>query len=231
MQIKTCAKCGESRPLNEFTYLATYAQSKAWGRAGNVRMTLESKNCKACRPKRKPPTKLSAKEIHNKVQTGDMNALMAKHLRIKQQQTEHNKQAMAARKRWLKVWKEELKTALTPLTKEIVSAKRAYEYAKEKGYVDKAEFYFRYHAILKHEKAHIELSYATNPRRPHSARWADYLADNVFTIVREMWAALPPIFKESRTPLLIAYRDAFTEVNKDSKFVPPRSLAYLKGKK
>ena len=231
MQIKTCAICGESRPLNEFTYLATYAQSKAWGRAGNVRMTLESKNCKACRPKRKPPTKLSAKEIHNKVQTGDMNALMAKHLRIKQQQTEHNKQAMAARKRWLKVWKEELKTALTPLTKEIVSAKRAYEYAKEKGYVDKAEFYFRYHAILKHEKAHIELSYATNPRRPHSARWADYLADNVFTIVREMWAALPPVYKHSRIPLLIAYRDAFTQVNKDSKFVPPRSLAYLKGEK
>ena len=194
-------------------------------------MTLESKNCKACRPKRKPPTKLSAKEIHNKVQTGDMNALMAKHLRIKQQQTEHNKQAMAARKRWLKVWKEELKTALTPLTKEIVSAKRAYEYAKEKGYVDKAEFYFRYHAILKHEKAHIELSYATNPRRPHSARWADYLADNVFTIVREMWAALPPVYKHSRIPLLIAYRDAFTQVNKDSKFVPPRSLAYLKGEK
>ena len=231
MQTKTCAKCGQSHPIAHFTYLATYAQSKAWGRAGNVRMQVESKLCSKCRPKRKPTTKLSAKEIHNKVQSGDMNSYMAQQLRIKQQQTEHNKQAMAARKRWLKVWKEELKTALNPLTKEIVSAKRAYEYAKEKGYVDKAEFYFRYHAILKHEKAHIELSYATNPRRPHSARWADYLADNVFTIVREMWAALPPIFKESRTPLLIKHRDEFTQVNKDSKFVPPRSLAYLKGEK
>jgi len=192
-------------------------------------MTLESKNCKACRPKRKPVAKLSAKEIHNRVQTGDMNSYMAQQLRIKQQQTEHNKQAMAARKRWLKVWKAELKEVLAPITKEIISAKRAWEYARDKGYVDKAEFYFRYHAILKHEKAHIELSYATNPRRPHSARWADYLADNVFTIVREMWAALPPVYKHSRIPLLIAYRDAFTQVNKDGKFVPPRSLAYLKG--
>jgi hypothetical protein len=206
MQIKTCAKCGESRPLKEFTYLATYAQSKAWGRAGNVRMTLESKNCKGCRPKRKPVAKLSAKEIHNRVQTGDMNSYMAQQLRIQQKQTEHNKQAMAARKRWLKVWKAELAEALNPITKEIISAKRAWEYAKDKGYVDKAEFYFRYHAILKHEKAHIELSYATNPRRPHSARWADYLADNVFTIVREMWAALPPVYKHSRIPLLIKHR-------------------------
>jgi hypothetical protein len=169
-------------------------------------MTLESKNCKACRPKRKPPTKLSAKEIHNRVQTGDMNVLVAKHLREKQAQYERNKQAMAARKRWLKVWRVELRTALAPITREIASARKAWEYAKDKGYVDKAEFYFRYHAILKHEKAHVEYSYMTSPRRPQSARWADYLADNVFTIVREMWSTLPPNFKHSHIPMLIKYR-------------------------
>jgi hypothetical protein len=207
MQIKTCAKCGESRPLNDFTYLATYAQSKAWGRAGNVRMELESKNCKDCRPKRKPPMKLSAKEIHNRVQTGDMNAGMAKHLREKQAQDERNKQAMASRKRWLKTWRVELRTALAPITREIISARNAYEYAKDKGYVDKAEFYFRYHAILKHEKAHVEYSHMTSPRRPQSARWADYLSPMVFTMVREMWASLPPIFKHTgKIPLLITYR-------------------------
>jgi len=206
MQIKTCAKCGESRPLNDFTYLATYAQSKAWGRAGNVRMEITSKLCKACRPKRKPTSKLTKKDLHNKVQTGDLNAYLAQNLLIIKQRTAHNKQGMASRKRWLKVWKAELAEALKPITKEIVSARNAYLYAKDKGYVDKAEFYFRYHAILKHEKAHIELSHATNPRRPQSARWADYLADNVFTIVREMWAGLPPIFKESKIPLLITYR-------------------------
>ena len=230
MQIKTCAKCGESRPLKHFTYLATYAQSKAWGRAGNVRMTLESKNCKDCRPKRKPKTKLSAKEIHNKVQSGDMNAGMANYLRAKQEQKERNAQAKASRYRWVKQWKTELKQALAPITREIISARNAYEYAEAKGYVDKAEFYFKYHAILKHEKAHVEYSHMTSPRRPHSARWADYLADNVFTIVREMWASVPPIFKHTgKIPLLITYRDEFTQVNKDSKFVPPRSLAFLKG--
>ena len=206
MQIKTCAKCGESRPLKEFTYLATYAQSKAWGRAGNVRMEITSKLCKACRPKRKPTSKLTKKDLHNKVQTGDLNAYLAQNLLIIKQRTAHNKQAIASRKRWLKAWKVELRTALAPITREIVSAKRAYEYARDKGYVDKAEFYFRYHAILKHEKAHVEYSYMTNPRRPQSARWADYLGDNVFTIVREMWAALPPVFKTGKIPLLITHR-------------------------
>lgn len=206
MQIKTCAKCGESRPLNQFTYLATLAQSKAWGRAGNVRMTLESKHCKDCRPKRKPVSKLSAKEIHNRVQSGDMNSLIAKHLRIKQQQSEHNKQSLSSRKRWLKVWKAELKEAIKPITREIVSAKKVWTYARDKGYVDKAEFYFEYHGLLMHEKTHAEMSHMLKPSRPPSSRWADYISPAVFTRVREMWAGLPPIYKAGKIPLLITYR-------------------------
>ena len=206
MQTKTCAKCGESRPLSHFTYLATYAQSKAWGRAGNVRMQVESKLCSKCRPKRKPPTKLSAKEIHNKVQSGDMNALMAKHLRIKQQQTEHNKQAMASRKRWEKQWKAELKEALAPITKEIASARKAWGYARDKGYVDKATFYHEYMGMLKRAKEYAEYSHALHPRRPSSSRWADYIEPEVFTKIRDLWAVMPPVYKHSRTPMLIKYR-------------------------
>jgi hypothetical protein len=135
-----------------------------------------------------------------------MNMFTAKILLSKQTLAERNKQAIASRKRWLKEWKAELKEALAPITREIVSARSAWTYAKEKGYVDKAEFYFRYHAILKHEKAHTEYNFMTNPRRPASSRWADYLGDSVFTIVREMWAALPPVYKHSRIPLLIKHR-------------------------
>ena len=206
MQIKTCAKCGESHPPNQFTYLATYAQSKAWGRAGNVRMEITSKLCKACRPKRKPTSKLTKKDLHNKVQTGDLNAYLAQNLLIIKQRTAHNKQGMASRKRWLKAWKERLKEALEPITKEIISARNAWLYARDKGYVDKAEFYFEYHAMLKHEKTHAEMQHLINPSRPPSSRWAYYINPFVFTRVREMWAALPPIYKQSRTPLLIRYR-------------------------
>lgn len=169
-------------------------------------MTLESKNCKACRPKRKPVAKLSAKEIHNRVQTGDMNALMAKHLRIRQQQDESNRQSISSRKRWLKVWKAELAEALKPITYEIISARNTWHYARGKGYVDKATFYHEYMGLLRHEKTHAEMQHLLNPRRPPSSRWADYISPEVFTRVRDMWAALPPIFKESKIPLLITYR-------------------------
>jgi len=206
MQIKTCAKCGESRPLKEFTYLATYAQSKAWGRAGNVRMDITSKLCKACRPKRKPTSKLTKKDLHNKVQTGDMNALMAHHLREKQSQDAHNKQAIASRRRWLKVWKAELADALEPIKWEIVSARNAWMYARRNGYVDKATFYHEYMGLLKHEKTHAEMSHMLKPSRPPSSRWADYISPFVFTRVRDMWAVLPPVYKHSKIPLLITYR-------------------------
>lgn len=189
-----------------FKYRATLAQSKTWGRAGNVRMLVESKHCKNCRPKRKPTAKLSKKEIHNRVQTGDMNGYIAQQLRIKQEQNERNKQGMAARKRWLKAWKAELKEVLTPITKEIVSARNVWKYARDRGFVDKAEFYFEYMGLLMHEKTHAEMSFMLTPSRPVSSRWADYIGDAVFSRVREMWATLPPAYKHSHIPLLIKYR-------------------------
>jgi len=135
-----------------------------------------------------------------------MNVLVAKHLREKQAQDERNKQAMAARKRWLKVWKAELADVLAPIKWEIVSARNAWMYARRKGYVDKATFYHEYMGLLKHEKTHAEMQHLLKPSRPPSSRWADYISPEVFTRVRDMWAALPPIFKESKIPLLITYR-------------------------
>jgi hypothetical protein len=169
-------------------------------------MTLESKNCKACRPKRKSVSQLTKKEIFNKVRSGEMNMFTAKILLSKQMLAERNKQAIASRKRWLREWKAELKEALAPITREIVSARNAWLYARDRGYVDKAEFYFEYHGMLKHEKTHAEMSHMLKPSRPLSSRWAYYISPAVFTRVREMWAALPPIHKQSRTPLLIRYR-------------------------
>jgi hypothetical protein len=169
-------------------------------------MTLESKNCKTCRPKRKSVSQLTKKEIFNKVRSGEMNMFTAKILLSKQMLAERNKQAIASRKRWLKDWKVELTEALKPITKEIISARSAWLYARDRGYVDKAEFYFEYHGMLKHEKTHAEMQHLLKPSRPASARWAYYISPAVFTRVREMWAALPPIHKQSRTPLLIRYR-------------------------
>jgi hypothetical protein len=169
-------------------------------------MEITSKLCKDCRPKRKPTSKLTKKDIHNKVQTGDLNAYLAQNLLIIKQRTAHNKQGMASRKRWLKEWKAELAEALKPITYEIISARNTWHYARGKGYVDKAEFYFEYMGLLRHEKTHAEMSFMLTPSRPVSSRWDAYISPMVFTRVREMWASLPPVYKHSRTPLLIKHR-------------------------
>ena len=96
--------------------------------------------------------------------------------------------------------------ALKPITREIVSARNTWHYARDKGYVDKAEFYFEYMGLLMHEKTHAEMSHMLKPSRPPSSRWADYISPAVFTRVRDMWAALPPVYKHSKIPLLITYR-------------------------
>ena len=169
-------------------------------------MEITSKLCKACRPKRKPTSKLTKKDLHNKVQTGDLNAYLADKLLIVKQQAAHNKQAMAARKRWLREWKAELKEALAPITKEIVSARNTWKYARAKGYGGKDKFYFEYMGMLKRAKEYAEYSHALHPRRPASAEWDDYIEPEVFTRVRDMWAALPPVYKHSKIPLLIKHR-------------------------
>jgi hypothetical protein len=169
-------------------------------------MEITSKLCKACRPKRKPTSKLTKKDLHNKVQTGDLNAYLADKLLIVKQRDAHNKQGIASRKRWLKAWKAELTEALKPITREIVSARNAHLYARRKGYGGKDKFYFEYMGLLKHEKTHAEMSHILKPSRPPSSRWADYISPAVFTRVREMWAGLPPIYKAGKIPLLITYR-------------------------
>ena len=204
--MKNCAKCGESHTLDQFKYRSTLAQAKAWGKSGNVRMILESKLCKNCRPKRKPPAQLTAKEIYNRVQSGDMSEYTAKMLHKKHQRDAKNKQAMSARKRWEKQWAAELKEVLMPVSKEIISARNTWHYARDKGYVDKAVFYHEYMGLLMHEKTHAEMSFMLTPSRPVSSRWADYISPAVFNRTREMWAVLPPTFKHSHVPLLIKYR-------------------------
>jgi hypothetical protein len=80
-------------------------------------------------------------------------------------------------------------------------------HARDKGYVDKATFYHEYLGMLKRAKEYAQYSHALHPRRPHSARWEDYVEPEVFDKIRDLWAVMPPIHKyTSRLPLLIKHR-------------------------
>ena len=66
-----CPKCNTVKPLKSFKKLATPSQMRAWGKEGNVRMTLTMTNCKECRPKPRPLSKLSPAEIKERIISGE----------------------------------------------------------------------------------------------------------------------------------------------------------------
>ena len=75
--IRTCKSCGETKPLAEFRYKLTRAQMKAQGYAGNVLVTAEGRLCKYCRPRKKPRSKLTRKELVTKASSGDLHPFVA----------------------------------------------------------------------------------------------------------------------------------------------------------
>ena len=204
---KRCAKCGEVRSIDHFLYHATRAQSQAWGYAGSVLLQLESKNCKACRPKRKPPSKLSDKELHNKSISGDMNSFIVKHLRQERKLKAHNAQSLAARKRWVKQWQADLTAQLAPIAKEIISARNAWKYARNAGHTYRAEFFFEYMGGLKSAVNTARLTFLKNPRRPANAGWAEHIPAALIQKTKDLWNGLPDEDKQKvKTPMLVLYR-------------------------
>lgn len=72
---KTCIKCGQTKPSKEFKRRLSLAQSRAMLRNPNITTNYiaDSKLCKDCQPKRKPPRKLTVKEIRTRLTNKDMH--------------------------------------------------------------------------------------------------------------------------------------------------------------
>jgi hypothetical protein len=67
-----CPKCKLVKPLKSFKKLATPSQMRAWGKEGNVRMTITTKHCKECRPKPVPLSKLHPAKIKDLIASGEV---------------------------------------------------------------------------------------------------------------------------------------------------------------
>ena len=101
-KVKTCAKCGQVKPSKDFQRRITIAQARAYLKRQNITrpQTITSSQCKTCRPKPKPPSKLSLKELHNKKQTGDMNSVLADILIRQKKETIKQRRSANMRQRW-----------------------------------------------------------------------------------------------------------------------------------
>ena len=80
MHTRTCITCKQTLPSNLFKYRATREEAKRKGLSGNTAAWVESNRCKACRPKRKPPSKLPRNELANRVTAGDVSPIEAERI-------------------------------------------------------------------------------------------------------------------------------------------------------
>jgi hypothetical protein len=101
---KTCIKCGQTKPSAEFKRRLSLAQSRAVLRNPNITTNYiaDSKLCKACQPKRKPPRKLTAKEIRTRMTNKDMHYITGELLLEKKREGINQGRSRVMREHWQK---------------------------------------------------------------------------------------------------------------------------------
>ena len=191
MTQKRCKKCGEDKPLADFKRQLSRAQALAKGYKGDFLVTIESSMCKPCQPRKRKLTELSAKELQNKVTSGDISELDKRLILEKRNAETPVKRAMSTRKRWLKEWGAELYELLKPMQDEIESVERQCRYARVGKHEEQVVFFEWYAQTLRQQKAKIELEYEKNPRRVTSSRFDELLDPELTSDVREGWRAIP----------------------------------------
>jgi hypothetical protein len=206
MEGKQCKKCRAIKPLAEFKRKLSRAQSIAKGYSGNYQLEVESAMCKACRPKTKPASVLTKKELHNKIMSGDLREHQAEEILERRAQLKPLKQGMASRKQWEKKWAGDLRALLKPMQEEIRSVERQIRYSCT-DQPERLKFFEWYVATLRSEKAKIEFDYAKKPRRVPECIWQDLMSGTVIVQARETWGEIP-IEKRFRMkqPALVVYR-------------------------
>ena len=103
---KQCIKCKQTKPSAQFKRRLSLAQSRAVLRNPNITTNYiaDSKMCKDCQPKRKPPHKLTVKEIRTRLSNKDIHHITGETLLEKKKQ-----QIIQGRSRVMKQYWEDKK--------------------------------------------------------------------------------------------------------------------------
>lgn len=102
LKTKTCTSCGETKPSKEFKRRLSIAQSRAVLRNPkiNTNYMADSKLCKSCQPKRKPPRLLTDKEIRNRITDGDIRTALGEAILAKRKKALPLRRAKVMKEHW-----------------------------------------------------------------------------------------------------------------------------------
>ena len=206
---KKCAKCGVEKPLPQFNRRLSRAQMHARGMKGAVLMTISSKNCKDCQPKRKPPRKQTPRQLHNMVASGDINKLRAELIIAERERVARLMMSKARYEGWINKWGTELKAVLKPMKYEIQKVKAQLRYAEDVGNDVYAGLLEKYESVLKREVNRIMLDFEADPHKYKSIKenWWDLVSEFGLESLRDRWMSIRKEEKaRMKVPELLARR-------------------------
>lgn len=133
---KQCPKCGETKPNAQFKRRLSLAQSRAVLRNPNVTTNYmaDSKFCKACQPKQKPPRLLTDKEIRNRITNGDMRRGLGEAILAKRKEILPQRRARVMKEHWQKIKAEpiiQLKAHIQKQVAKFASRHRGAKYLRD----------------------------------------------------------------------------------------------------
>lgn len=206
---KKCAKCGTEKPLAQFKRRLSRAQMQARGMKGAVLMTISSKNCKDCQPKRKPPRKQTPKQLHNMVVSGDIKEARMVEILAERQRMALLVQSRARYEAWVDQWRKQLKEVLSPMGYEIHKVRAQLRYAEGVNNDEYIKLLEKYLSVLTREKGRILLDYEADPHKYKRIKkdWWDLVSEFGLESLRDRWMSIRKEDKASmKVPELLTKR-------------------------
>lgn len=201
-----CARCKRILPVEQFKRKLTRAQSQARGYVGSVRLEIDSSMCKDCQPRIKAPSELTAKQITNRMASGDLHPMIGKQIITQRKVRVSARAAKTAQRAWDSVrtapWQEPIGTAQAELTR----LRQQEKYAKKATEID-LTFFVEYKLLLSSTIARMRFEKMRSCKEPPFLDWQGFIDMKDYARLFDLWEALPLDYrKRVKPPSLFAMR-------------------------
>jgi hypothetical protein len=215
-----CSRCNTIKPIEHFTRYLTNAEAKSRGYAANYRVKVETSTCKDCRPKARPPSKLRAAELRQRVSSGDLDPITAGYIHKKRLARATISRKLGRAKQAYRTWQEQLMVLLLgewekklvdgklrnvkrkqgrndppSLTQHIIQVDNWVRHqAKKPGATETPlyKFMVAYLEKVRHERERIKNHQLFNPGPVVATRWEELVDKALWMELRLAWADLTP---------------------------------------
>jgi hypothetical protein len=224
-----CSRCNTIKPIEHFTRYLTNAEALSRGYAANYRVKVETSTCKDCRPKARPPSKLRAAELRQRVSSGDLDEVTAGYIHRKRLARAAMSRKVGRAKQAQRVWQEQLATLVVgqkdeqtgkrkqgrndppSMTQHIIQVDNWVRHqAKKPGATETPlyKFMVAYLEKVRHERERIKNHQLFNPGPVVATRWEELVDKVLWMELRLAWADLTPEDRRGLvrvTPDLVLY--------------------------